>query len=90
MPSYTTILLVYAAVINLCGFFSMGIDKYKAMHHKWRISEKMLFFFAILGGSVGSILGMQIFRHKTKHWYFVAGMPAILIVQLLLLYKLFF
>ena len=62
----------------------MGIDKYKAKHHKWRISEKTLFVSAILLGSVGAIVGMYVFRHKTKHKQFVYGMPAIFIVQLLL------
>ena len=62
----------------------MYVDKYKAKKHKWRIPEKTLFLFAILGGSVGSILGMQICRHKTKHWYFVVFMPLILILQLIL------
>lgn len=77
-------------ICNLCGFFAMYADKKKAMHHRWRIPEKTLFLIAISGGSLGSILGMQIFRHKTKHWYFVAGMPAILLIQLILLYKFIF
>lgn len=73
---------VYLLIINLIGFCQMGIDKKKARRHAWRISEGQLFLIAFLGGSFGSILGMQLFRHKTKHWYFVWGMPAILIVQL--------
>ena len=79
------IVIVYLLIINLLGFFSMCIDKYKAKHNKWRIPEKTLFLFAILGGSIGSIAGMYTFRHKTKHTYFVIGMPAILIIQLALL-----
>lgn len=82
--------LIYLLIINLCAFLSMWIDKRRAIRHKWRIPEKTLFLFALLGGSPGSILGMQLFRHKTKHWYFAAGMPAILMVQLLLLYKFIF
>ncbi len=78
------ILLIYLLIINLIGFLSMFIDKQKAKKHKWRIPEKMLFLYAILGGSIGSIAGMQIFRHKTKHMYFVIGMPAILVVQIVL------
>ena len=65
-------------------------DKNKAQSHKWRISEKALFLIAIIGGSIGAIAGMYIFRHKTKHWYFVIGMPLILIIQLvaaLLIYR---
>jgi uncharacterized membrane protein YsdA (DUF1294 family) len=60
----------------------MGIDKSKAKHHAWRIPEKVLFFVSLLGGSIGTWAGMYIFRHKTKHWYFVAGMPAILLLQI--------
>lgn len=83
------ILAVYLLIINLIGFANMGIDKRKAIRHKYRISEKALFLTALAGGSFGSILGMQLFRHKTKHWYFVFGMPALLILQLLLLFFLF-
>ncbi|MDF2610625.1 MAG: hypothetical protein K0R92_2099 [Lachnospiraceae bacterium] len=63
----------------------MGMDKTKARKNQWRIPEKTLFIAAILGGSVGSILGMKFFRHKTKHSIFALGMPAILIVQILLI-----
>lgn len=75
-------LILYFLIINICGFASMGIDKKKAMHHEWRIAEKTLFLFALAGGSVGSIIGMHLFRHKTKHWYFRFGLPAIFICQL--------
>ncbi len=83
-------IIIYLVLVNLLGFASMGIDKKRAMNHKWRISEAMLFFFAIIGGSVGSIIGMKKFRHKTKHWYFVWGMPLILIIQLVLVGLLIF
>ena len=83
------ILIVYLLIINLIGFASMGMDKRKAVRHTYRIPEKTLFLAALLGGSIGSILGMQLFRHKTKHWYFVIGMPAILILQILLIFFLF-
>lgn len=75
-------LFIYLFLINLCGFFSMGIDKWKARKGKWRIPEKTLFLFAILGGSIGSLLGMHLFHHKTKHWYFRFGIPAILLIQI--------
>ncbi len=75
---------LYLTVINLTGFAVMGIDKRKAVRHLWRIRESTLFLIALLGGSVGSILGMRMFRHKTRHWYFVYGMPAILVLQILL------
>ena len=76
------LLCVYAVIVNLAGFAAMGIDKRRAIRRAWRIPESTLFLIAIIGGSVGSILGMQFFRHKTLHWYFVWGMPAILILQL--------
>jgi uncharacterized membrane protein YsdA (DUF1294 family) len=60
----------------------MGIDKSKARRQAWRIPEKVLFLISLLGGSVGTWAGMYIFRHKTKHWYFVVGMPAILLLQI--------
>lgn len=66
----------------------MGIDKRRARLKKYRISEASLFAIALLGGSLGSVLGMQHFRHKTKHWYFVWGMPAILIIQVMAVFFL--
>lgn len=78
------ILLVWLILTNLVGFVQMFVDKRKAQKDKWRIPEKQLFFVAAIGGSIGSILGMQVFRHKTKHNSFVFGMPAILIGQLVL------
>lgn len=77
-------ILVYFIIVNLCAFALMGIDKWKARHHAWRIPEKVLFTFAIIGGSLGSIIGMYTFRHKTKHWYFVYGLPAILTLQVII------
>ena len=79
------ILILYLALINVIAFALMGFDKQRAKHHLWRISEKTLFLSAILGGSMGAILGMYTFRHKTKHATFVYGMPAILSVQLILM-----
>ena len=58
-----------------------GIDKSKARRGAWRIPEKTLFLLPLLGGSVGALLGMKVFRHKTKHWYFVWGIPIILLAQ---------
>ena len=77
------ILIVYLLIMNLIGFILMGADKKKAKSGAWRIPEKTLFLPAILGGSIGAIAGMQVYRHKTKHWYFKYGMPAILILQLI-------
>ena len=80
----TKIELVYLLVMNAVGFAVMGMDKYKAIKGKWRVPEKTLFLVSILGGSVGTWAGMYAFRHKTKHWYFVIGMPAILFIQIAL------
>lgn len=79
------IVLIYIVIINLMGFISMWLDKKKAIKHQYRISEKTLFILAILGGTIGSILGMKRFRHKTKHWYFKYGMPFILSIQFILI-----
>ena len=70
MQSITAVGLIYLIGINLAGFIIMGVDKKRAIRGAWRISEASLFFTALLGGSLGCILGMQHFRHKTKHWYF--------------------
>ena len=70
-------------VMNLIGYISMWADKKRAKKGKYRISEKTLFTIALLGGSLGSILGMNHFRHKTKHWYFKYGMPCIFILQII-------
>lgn len=80
-----TLLLEYLIAVNLIGFALIGIDKYKAKKRAFRIPEATLFIVAIIGGSIGSIIGMYAFRHKTRHWYFVYGMPAILILQILLI-----
>lgn len=72
----------YLVIMNVVGLAVMGIDKAKARRHAWRISEKALFGVSILGGSVGTWVGMYLFRHKTKHWYFVIGMPMILVLHI--------
>jgi uncharacterized membrane protein YsdA (DUF1294 family) len=79
-----TLLILYPAMLTIAGFCSMGIDKTRAKKKRWRIKEKTLFLIALFGGSVGSILGMYTFRHKTKHKSFVYGMPAILVLQIVL------
>ena len=79
-----TVLLVWLAVINLLTFIVYGADKRRARKGKWRVPEKTLFLLPLLGGSIGALLGMRVFHHKTKHWYFVWGVPAILLAQLAL------
>ena len=79
------ILLVVLIVMNLLAFALMGIDKMKARRGSWRIPEKTLFLVTALFGALGGTLGMKVFRHKTKHWYFKWGFPALLVVQIVLL-----
>lgn len=76
--------MAYLVVMNLIGFLAMYVDKQRARSGGWRIPEKRLFAIAALGGSVGSILGMKLFHHKTRHMQFVYGMPAILVIQIVI------
>lgn len=85
-----SLLIFYFITINLISFIVMGADKRKAQKHVWRIPESTLFVLAIIGGSIGSIAGMHFFHHKTRHWYFLYGMPAILIVQVIIVLVLVF
>ena len=73
--------LLYLLLINAAAFLLMLVDKLKAKKNRWRIPERTLFGSALLGGSIGALLGMYTFRHKTKHLSFTLGMPAILIAQ---------
>lgn len=91
LPSIVWIIIgIYLLIINGVALFQMWWDKRCAKKDARRIPEKNLFLSAILGGSIGAIVGMQWFRHKTKHWYFVVGMPAILVVQIALVLLLLF
>ena len=83
------IVLVYLLIMNVAGFAVMGIDKYKAKMRKWRIPENTLLLFTILGGGIGTISGMYIFRHKTKKAKFTVGMPAILVLEIALFIYLY-
>ncbi|HJG95777.1 MAG TPA: DUF1294 domain-containing protein [Romboutsia timonensis] len=78
-------MIYYLIFINIMGLLSMYLDKYFSKNNMYRISEKSLFFIAILGGSIGSIIGMYQFRHKTKHRQFTIGLPIILFIQLIIL-----
>lgn len=82
------IILVYLLIINIIGIYIMHLDKTKAKKGYWRIPEATLFMVAALFGSVGILIGMNLFHHKTKHMKFVIGIPAILIAQVYLIYKL--
>jgi len=85
-----TYLLWYLAAVNLVTFTVYGADKAKARRGAWRVPEKTLFLLPLLGGSVGALLGMLVFRHKTKHWYFVWGIPLILLTQIALAVWVYF
>lgn len=89
MNSFDIIILYFAAV-NVISFLMMGIDKRKAVKRAFRIPESTLFVLAIIGGSIGSIIGMHLFRHKTRHWYFLYGMPVILALQIILILAVLF
>ena len=78
------IVLGYLLIVNVLGFVLMFVDKKRAQNNQWRIKEATLFLTAAIGGSIGSMLGMKVFRHKTKHLSFLIGMPAIFIVQVAL------
>lgn len=78
----TGIWIGYLVVLNIIGMGVMWADKIKAKKGAWRIPERTLFLVSILGGSIGTWAGMYLFRHKTKHWYFVVGMPLILVLQI--------
>lgn len=82
-------IILYLIVVNVIGFIMMGADKYRARRRSWRIPEAHLFLVAIIGGALGTTLGMYLFRHKTRHWYFAYGMPAILAVQIILIAVLY-
>lgn len=81
---YFQYFMYYFAGMTFLSYFLMGLDKYKAIRNKWRIPEKVLFLSAILGGSIGSVLGMFMFHHKTKHASFRIGLPVILLLQIAL------
>ena len=84
LPSITDLIVTYLVIINIATFAAFGIDKWKAQHNAWRIPEATLLIMAIIGGSIGAWLGMRTWHHKTLHPKFQWGVPAILVIQLLL------
>lgn len=89
MPPEKLILIIWLVLINLIAFVMFGDDKKRAKNGRWRIPERRLFLSALLGGSLGALAGMKLFRHKTKHWYFRLGIPLILLLQIGLFFLLF-
>lgn len=81
---------LYLLAVNLAAFAMMGLDKGRARRGRWRIPEKRLFLPVLLGGGLGGVLGMRLFHHKTRHWYFRYGFPLLLAVQLLALGQLWY
>ena len=84
-----TILAGYLVIINIITLAVYGSDKKKAINHEWRVPEKILLLLAFVGGSVGALLGMKVFRHKTKHLKFIICNPLFFILQAALLGYLF-
>ena len=82
MGKVMQLMIGYFVLINIIAFAAFGIDKWKAVHQKYRISEATLFLLALIGGSAGALCGMYAFHHKTRVWYFKIGIPLILILQI--------
>ena len=82
MSEIQEIIIIYLTSINVATFITYGIDKMKAKRSKWRIREASLLLLAVLGGSIGALLGMKVWHNKTMHKKFKYGVPAILIVQM--------
>lgn len=76
--------LLWVLALSLADFVLMGVDKRRAKRGAWRVKERTFFLLALLGGSPGALLGMWAFRHKTRHWYFKFGLPALLLAQIAL------
>ncbi len=74
-------------VINIAGFVTVAVDKHKSRKKLWRIPERLFFLLALLGGCPGVYAGFLLFRHKTRRWYFMLGIPAIFVLQVLVLFK---
>lgn len=86
--SLRQVLIIFLVLMNITAFIVCGEDKLKAVNHARRISEKMLWFLALVGGSVGVLVGMRIFRHKTKKLSFQAMLAIIILAQIWLVSRL--
>ena len=83
-------IIIYLLAVNIIGFLAMGLDKWKAKRASWRIPENTLFMFTILGGGIGTIAGIYVFRHKTQKKKFTIGMPVIFILEVILIIYLLY
>lgn len=81
-------IFIYLVLVNLFAIYVMYVDKKRSRKGHWRVPEKNLFIIAAVFGSLGILVGMRLFHHKTRHLKFVYGIPAILIIQLYLLYRI--
>lgn len=79
------LVMYYAITLNILNFMLMGLDKWKAKKRAWRIPEATLFIIALIGGALGGTIGMHLFHHKTRHWYFRYGMPLIFLFHIALI-----
>ena len=84
MDLNSLIIIAALLLVNIVAFAAYGIDKRKAQKNKWRIPESTLLLLAFIGGSLGALLGMRTFHHKTKHWKFKILVPLFLVLQLAL------
>ena len=83
------LLTIYLCIINVVSLIFMLVDKQKAVNHRWRIPEKTLLTLCAIGGSLGGLLGMQLFRHKTRHPAFSIGIPVMLVIHIVLIYLVY-
>ena len=82
MTDYHLFIAIYIIAVNLVTFVTYGIDKYKSIKRKWRISEASLLTMAVIGGSIGAWTGMKVWRHKTMHKKFTIGIPIVFVIHL--------
>ena len=81
-------MILYTILVNLYGIWLISIDKHRASHHKWRVKETHIFSTAVLGGALGIMVAMRMFRHKTKHKSFTIGIPVIFVINIIIVLAL--
>ena len=89
MPLPLDRLLFWLIFVNVLALILFGLDKYRARHRQWRIPEFLLFLVALLGGSLGAVIGMDLFRHKTRHTRFHRGLPLLFFLHFILCLYIF-